>query len=720
MTRQKTRTEPMVSRRDLVLGTMSAGALLALAACSDEAADQAGEPSGDTSQEDATAPATTAPAAMVGEPWVSSNLIGNLSADYEPGPEEDFYVHVNRDWLLTAGIEEGRYQNKPYITDPARLVEERCIELLDEGGSDDAGIRSAQNYFALLCDWDGRDAAGLIELEDALARIDAVASVDELTELITQDHATCPVDLLALEVTSDLLDGSRYAVYAGMNVCSIHEDPADYADPSETGAVELEMDREVFMLVAGKTGIAERAEEIYDASLAYQTEMAKDMPTSADYAQPGFAQRQAQNRYTKAELTELLGPFPTEAVLAARGFADADEFVLMAPEADAHVGSCYDEEHLASIKAALMTALVKDTYTLLTKEIYKAAGTIRAELRGNTFMDDERTERRNAYNRVVTELKSPVAQLYVSRYADDELRTEIRTLCEQTIAAYKDMLERGEDWLSDETRAYAIEKLDAMRIMSLYPDSWDDYSALDVQGASEGETLWSAWLKVDAFARQLAISHVGQQVDEDKLPECIEANCANDVTRNTMSIYVGFMSPVTFERDMAVEEKLGRMGMIVGHEISHAIDTTGRMYDKTGATADWWTEEDLDAFQGRAQRVVDWYDENYRPLGKPYEGFGVRVVGETIADLGGLSCALSVARTIDGFDYDTFFRAYADMWRRLDNDYAFRYSLQNDVHPMENTRCNLVVSQCDEFLETYGVREGDKMYVAPEDRILVW
>ena len=187
-----------------------------------------------------------------------------------------------------------------------------------------------------------------------------------------------------------------------------------------------------------------------------------------------------------------------------------------------------------------------------------------------------------------------------------------------------------------------------------------------------------------------------------------------------MNIFVGFLSDVTYRRDMTIEEKMGALGMIIGHEISHAFDTTGMMYDENGAMADWWTDEDGAAFAARAQKALDWYEKTYKPLGEAVEGIGMRSIGETIADLGSLSVAMTLALDIDGFDYDKFFRANAVVWRRQDNDYAFNYMLQTDEHPMDNLRVNLTLAQCDKFHETYGVKEGDKMYFAPEDRLGLW
>ena len=657
-------------------------------------------------------------APMLGEPWVSSNLLGNLSPDYKPGPEEDFYVYVNRDWLLEDQIEEGLPQNRPMTLAAQRIVQDRCAELLAEGNAEERDVRSAQNYYALLRDWKLRDKVGIAPLDEKLARIDAISSLDELTALLTNPDPMIREDLLAVAAMGDITDGSKVISYVMFGVTNIHDDPADYANPSETAKLALKGRHDMFRFVADKTVIADRAEEIFQKNVEFQTEMATHLPTSADLDVPG-ARQALLKHVNRAELIEALGAYPTQGVLEAMGYGDVNEFGLFNAEASTVIASCYDEAHLEGMKAFLMADLIKSSTRILTKEIYDAADRITAEIMGTEYKNDEEEQRRDAFDSVFNALPTQVSKLYVSRYADDAMKAEIRDLCDQIVGVYKKMLQE-EDWLSEQTRAFAIKKLDNMKFRVLYPDKWEDGSALDIRSAAEGETLWTAKIKAATFRADQARATVGKPVDMDLMSECIKTNCNYNASENAVNIFVGFLSDVTYRRDMTIEEKMGALGMIIGHEISHAFDTTGMMYDENGAMADWWTDEDGAAFAARAQKALDWYEKTYKPLGEAVEGIGMRSIGETIADLGSLSVAMTLARDIDGFDYDKFFRANAVVWRRQDNDYAFNYMLQTDEHPMDNLRVNLTLAQCDKFHETYGVKEGDKMYFAPEDRLRVW
>ncbi|MDO4797971.1 MAG: M13 family metallopeptidase [Coriobacteriales bacterium] len=658
--------------------------------------------------------------AMLGEPWVSSNLIGNLSEDYNPGPQEDYYVYVNRDFLLNGEIEEGETQSMPMIDLAMHDVHDKCAELLAGDTSDESDVRSAQNYYKLMRNWEWRNKTGVAPLDEELKRIDAVSSIDELTELLCDPDPLHRPEFLSASVGMDLLAGNVYGAYVQMNVNILFEnDAAEYANPSPTGLIQRQMAHDTFMLIASKTSIADRAEAIWEASLAYQTEMTKYYPTAADLAVSGAREKLAANRVTREELAANLGSFPTQRVLEAQGYGDVDEFIEPIKQNDALVASCYDEEHLEGIKALLMLMLIKGSDQLLTEEIYKAAKHIRADAIGSTYKNDEVDQRRKAFQKVFKDLPTPTSKLYVSRYGDEHMRDEIRGMCDNIVRVYKKML-AAEEWLSESTRAYAIEKLDAMKFRVLFPDTWEDYSTLDIRSAEEGETLWSAWCKAAAFNKTLMRPKLGKEVDIELMPECIETNCNYNPYNNSVNIYLGFLGEMTYQSSMSIEEKMGALGMVIGHEISHGFDINGMLHDKYGAAKVWCTDEDRAAFEARAQKAMDWYETVYKPRTQTMPGIGQRSVGETIADLGSLSVALTLAREIEDFDYDKFFRAFGRVWSRLDNEFWFDFMLQIDEHPMGNLRVNLTLAQCDEFHKTYGVKEGDKMYFAPEDRIRVW
>ena len=156
---------------------------------------------------------------------------------------------------------------------------------------------------------------------------------------------------------------------------------------------------------------------------------------------------------------------------------------------------------------------------------------------------------------------------------------------------------------------------------------------------------------------------------------------------------------------------------MIGHEISHGFDSKGAQFDKNGDMASWWTDEDYATFLARNQKMADYYNAMH-----PWEGqdfYGSIMTGEAGADMAGMKAVLRLAAQRENFDYDAFFRAFADLW--LEKGSLQRaYVHINDVHPMSYLRINCTLQQFDEFLNFYGITEGDGMYLAPEDRVIVW
>lgn len=170
---------------------------------------------------------------------------------------------------------------------------------------------------------------------------------------------------------------------------------------------------------------------------------------------------------------------------------------------------------------------------------------------------------------------------------------------------------------------------------------------------------------------------------------------------------------------MSIEEKYGALGSVIGHEISHAFDTKGSQFDADGNFRNWWKEEDFDAFMDRADKLIAYYDGVVAfDDGTPYKGQMVQT--EAIADMAGFKCMLKMAEKIDDFDYDKFFRAYAYLWAKIETVSSLESQVLTDTHPLDYLRANVTVQQYDEFYETYGIKESDGMYIAPEDRIAVW
>ena len=175
-----------------------------------------------------------------------------------------------------------------------------------------------------------------------------------------------------------------------------------------------------------------------------------------------------------------------------------------------------------------------------------------------------------------------------------------------------------------------------------------------------------------------------------------------------------------YDPDAPIEQNYARLGTIVGHEVSHSFDTTGYAFDSEGLAYGWFTNEDEVALRQRSDKLASYYSKlMYLPRNNmPYTGTTVQ--GEAISDMGGVKCMLTLAEEIPDFDYDLFFRSFASMWARQTSYSVESNQAGQDEHPLGFFRTNVTLQQFDKFFETYGIGPGDGMYLAPEDRILVW
>ena len=225
-------------------------------------------------------------------------------------------------------------------------------------------------------------------------------------------------------------------------------------------------------------------------------------------------------------------------------------------------------------------------------------------------------------------------------------------------------------------------------------------------------------MNIAKYMQARSVREYAEPVDRERwtaTPQTV--NCFYNPQTNGIYIMGAFAQGDIYHSGMSDEELYAKVGAVIGHEISHAFDSSGAQFDKDGNMANWWTEEDYATFQGRNEKMVAYYNAMH-----PWEGqnfYGSIMTGEACADMAGIKCMLRIAAEKPDFDYDAFFRAFADIWLTKDS-LQFAYVRINDNHPMAYLRINATLQQFDEFLDCYGIGEGDGMYLAPEDRVNIW
>ena len=372
------------------------------------------------------------------------------------------------------------------------------------------------------------------------------------------------------------------------------------------------------------------------------------------------------------------------------------------------------DENIDGIRSLLIVKYLLGYSRSIDREAYEYANEVNNRILGTTGMieDDEM-----AYNTVSGALPTSMQKVYISEYGSEEDKQKMEDLCRMVIDSYREMLGEN-DWASDEVKENAIKKLDNMKIHAAYPDRFRDTSRIDIDGC----TLIEAQHRLEEYEVEYNKSLIGKQVDKEMWAEgfdILSCNAFYSPASNTINMIIGMMGEPFYSSDMSTEELYASIGAFwVGHEISHAFDSNGSQFDENGNFRNWWTQDDRDKFNSRVRKMDDYLDKIVAFGNEHF--IGTNIDTEMIADMTGVQCALKMASKVDGFDYDIFFKKYAQMNASLGLYSDELTMLKQDEHPLDFSRTNVPVQQFEEFYETYDVREGDNMYLAPEDRLLIW
>ena len=316
-----------------------------------------------------------------------------------------------------------------------------------------------------------------------------------------------------------------------------------------------------------------------------------------------------------------------------------------------------------------------------------------------------------------------VGQLYSAQYFPPEAKAKIEALVLNLKAAYRARIEKL-DWMSPETREKALKKLDTYRIKVGYPDKPRDYSKLvirddDLLGNVQraGEADWSFY-----------VARLPQPVDVDDWGMTPQTNDAYNGSLRDIVFPAGILQPPMFDANADPAINYGAAGGVIGHELTHGFDDQGRKFDSDGKLEDWWTADDAKTFEARAAVLGSQYSK-YEPLPGVHVN-GDLTMGENIADLGGLTLGLEAyhaslagkpAPVIGGLTGDQrVFLGWAQAWRGKVRDDAVRRQVVSDPHSPRMYRVNGVVRNLDTWYDAFGVKPGDSLYVAPEDRVRIW
>jgi putative endopeptidase len=661
---------------------------------------------------------------FVGTAWAASPpakpRYGSWGVDYADmdkavKPGDDFFRYAEGTWLRTKQIpaDKSRTGYNYDLPDEAEQDVRAIAEAAERDPSTPMAKQIADAYAAWM-DEAGIEARGTKPLAPYLARIAAVKSKSDLVTLMADPGYASPI---GIGIQPDEKDPTAYTLAASQADLGLPTRDY-YLLPGAKYDGYRKAYRAYIVHIQQLAGIAD-AEAKADRIVALEMRLAQDQWAPEQLRDPV----KTYNPMTRAQLDALAPQFDWTPVLAHMGLANMPIVDVATPSSVAAAGKRIDDVPLETWKDYLAFRFISDHASYLPKAFDDA----HFDFFSHTLNDVQ--QKRERWKRGVMmldqNLGEAVGQLYIKQHWTPETERQVNELIEDLRAAYADKINHAA-WMDAATRKEALAKLASFDPRIGHPKKYIDYSSLAV---SRTDPLANS-VASEQFEWDLQKSRLGKPVDRelwDMTPQTV--NAYYDPLMNQVTFPAAQLQPPFFDPAADPAVNYGETGATIGHEMGHGFDDEGRQFDAKGRLRDWWTKPSADRYTVHAQMLVKQFD-GYEPIPGVHIK-GDLTLGENLGDLGGMEAAYAAYRryvsrhgepqVIDGFTGDQrFFLAYAQSWQGKAREGALRSQLLSNPHSPEEYRVNGIVRNMDAWYAAYGVKPGDKLYLAPAQRVHVW
>ncbi len=639
-------------------------------------------------------------------------------------PQDDLFGHVNGRWLEEAEIPADRSTWGAFVTlaDTAEQQVREIIESLAAGSPEDAeagdveDARKIGDLFASFMDTDRIAAQGTRPIRPLLDAVGALRDVRDLAAFLGEFERIGGHGLFGSYVNTDDRNSDRYLFHITQGGLGL-PDESYYRDDKFAEIREKYVAYLTDLLALGRH---EDAPEAAATILAIDTQLAAGHWERSETRDV----QKTYNLMTAAELKELCPAFDWDAYVTNLASSDIDhdrviaEVCVRQPSYFAHLSTVLETVPIEDWKAWLLAHVLRSAAAYLTDDFVET----NFDFYGRTL--NGTPELRDRWKRgvglVEGALGEAVGKEYVARHFPPESKKQMDDLVANLLAAYRESISKL-DWMSEETKQRAYEKLDTFRPKIGYPEAFRDYSALQIRK----DDLMSNVAAASAFETDRELRKIGQPVDRDEwfmLPQTV--NAYYNPGTNEICFPAGILQSPFFAPDADPAENYGGIGAVIGHEIGHGFDDQGAQYDGAGNLNDWWTADDKAAFEVKSKALIEQYD-GFSPRTLPDEKVnGALTVGENIGDLGGLTIAhkafvISQGGRATVEDRRKVFLNWAHVWRTKRREESERQLLTIDPHSPSEFRAN-IVRNLDEFHEVFETTESDGLWLDPAERVRIW
>lgn len=643
--------------------------------------------------------------------------------DKTTSPREDFYQFACGGWMAAHPLtpEYSRYGTFDMLRENAREQLKDLITNLAENPDSKVNGTIAQkvsDLYALGMDSIRLNKEGAAPLMPQINRINS-ANKEDLTELIAWMHNGISSVFFSTGVGADAKNSSMNIMHIGEAGLGLG-DRDYYLEDNETNRKILAAYEVYIKRLMELIGYDKAAQQrVFDNVLSIEKEMARFKKSREERRNP-------QLRYNMLTMKEIETQFPNIAwkeyfkALGIEGLQSANVSSLnYLKEMNAFMPTL----SLQQIKDYMVVSAVSNASGLLSDDFSDADFEMYDKVMSGIEEKEPRWKR--AMNIPNSMLGEAVGELYVNKYFPEESKAYMKKLIDNLQVALGKHIDNL-TWMSPATKAKAREKLATFTVKIGYPDKWKDYSEITIDPTKsylENVYQASVWYSQDNYKK------LGKEVDKDEwhmTPQTV--NAYYNPTTNEICFPAGILQPPYFDLNADDAQNYGAIGVVIGHEMTHGFDDSGRQFDKDGNLSDWWTEEDTKAFTELSKVLISQFDAIEVAPG--VNANGTFTLGENIADQGGLRVALTAyldsmqgkeMKDIDGLSaIQRFYLAYANLWAGNIREEEILNRTKTDPHSLGKLRVNATLKNIVEFYNAFGIKEGDKMWMPEAERVIIW
>ncbi len=628
--------------------------------------------------------------------------------------QDNFYETVNKEWLEKSMLKQDEEAKSTFTetkdkvnNDTKRIFNDLLIhENKYLSNTDEKKIINLYNNSINISE---RNNQGAEPIKKYTKKIKEAKNINELTKLLGDPTINIFSNLINFSVGSDIYDEKNNALYISSTrlVLGDSDQYRNETDKTKNNKENMEKYLVNILMLSGYS--REEANKKVSNLFYFENQLASSIIGVNEFADYYNNQENNYKTYKISDINELSNNLDLSYIIKNLGYENVDKVILFEPKWLDKLNEIYNEENLQVIKDYTEVCMIsaaskylsenfRNEYLALQKSLYDI---------DNISLEDETKEL------VKKNFNSALSKLYVGEVFSEEIKNDVKNITEEIISTYSNRIKNLE-WMSASTKDNAIKKLNNIKVNIGYPEEWIDYSNLEIKSYKEGGSFLENIINLEKFSYKKPVN--AKESFNKISPE--DVNAYYDAESNEITIPAAILQKPFYDINESKEKNLGGLGVIIGHEITHAFDNNGSKFDENGKIKNWWTDEDYKKYEDKIKRIEEVYGNIEALPGIKVNG--EITLGENIADIGSMTCMLDILDDIPNANYDEFFRNFATVWRDITTEEYKVLLLKIDSHSPSDIRVNTVLQQFEKFYEIYNVTENDDMYIKVKDRLSIW